>query len=385
MDTGAEKTVVSKKVFDKINKDYQPNLVKRGKLMHAGGQAMTVYGRCKVNMILDQVNLYSEVVIAEINDEVLLGMDILKGKDGKLADIILSQSKIILNGQEISCRHFPQTCNRKVKAAEDYQIQGHTEQVIDAFVERCENDDGLLNSAFIVEPSQNFKESFPLVMAPCLVDINYAPSVKVRVMNPFPTDAKIKAETIIGTAEILTSPPENFLACENKHEEGNSSSTRRLQFTHTHDDLQSSVNTVKTQNFPPAESITGNGHFSQPILRKQKNMPQHLQKLFGESSEGRTQRETQEIAKLLSEYQDVFSKHDDDLGLTSLAEHQIDLTDTKPIKQPFRRVPLAFVNEEKQAIDKLLRQGVIRPSNSPWASPLCLVRKKDGSVRPCVD
>ena len=73
------------------------------------------------------------------------------------------------------------------------------------------------------------------------------------------------------------------------------------------------------------------------------------------------------------------------MGLTSLAEHQIDLTDSKPIKQPFRRVPLAFVNEEKQAIDKLLKQGVIRPSNSPWASPLCLVRKKDGSVRPCVD
>ena len=60
------------------------------------------------------------------------------------------------------------------------------------------------------------------------------------------------------------------------------------------------------------------------------------------------------------------------------------MTNSKPIKQPFRRVPLAFVNEEKQAIDKLLKQGVIRPSNSPWASPLCLVRKKDGSVRPCV-
>ena len=160
MDTGAQKTVFSKKVFDKINKDYQPNLFKRGKLMHAGGQAMTVYGRCKVNMILDQVNLYSEVVIAEIKDEVMLGMDILKGKNGKPADIILSQSKIILNGQEISCQHFPQTCNRKVRAAEDNRIQGHTEQVIDAFVELCENDDGLLNSAFIVEPSQNFKFPF---------------------------------------------------------------------------------------------------------------------------------------------------------------------------------------------------------------------------------
>ena len=80
-----------------------------------------------------------------------------------------------------------------------------------------------------------------------------------------------------------------------------------------------------------------------------------------------------------------FSKNDDDLSLTNLAEHKIEMTNSKPIKQPFRRVPLAFVNEEKQAIDKLLKQGVIRPSNSPWASPLCLVRKKDGSVRPCVD
>ena len=37
VDTGAEKTVVSKKVFDKICQDDQPKLVKRGKLMHAGG------------------------------------------------------------------------------------------------------------------------------------------------------------------------------------------------------------------------------------------------------------------------------------------------------------------------------------------------------------
>ena len=67
---------------------------------------MTVYGRCKVNIILDQVNPFNDVVIADLNDEVLLGMDILKGSDGKPADIILSQNKIILNGQ-----HYPQICN----------------------------------------------------------------------------------------------------------------------------------------------------------------------------------------------------------------------------------------------------------------------------------
>ena len=228
-----KKNVVSKKVFDKIYQDDQPKLVKRGKLMHAGvSQAMTVYGRCKVNIVLDQVKLHNEVVIADLNDEVLLGMDIPKGMDGKPADIILSQNKIILNGQEINCQSYPQICNRGVRAAENYQIQGHTEQIIDTFVERYECDDGLLNSDFIVEPSQNFKENLPLVMAPCLVDINYAPPVKVIIMNPFPTNASIKAETIIGTAEILINPPQNFQACENENEEGNSSSARRLQFSH---------------------------------------------------------------------------------------------------------------------------------------------------------
>ena len=249
---------------------------------------MTVYGRCKVNIVLDQVKLHNEVVIADLNDEVLLGMDILKGMDGKPADIILSQNKIILNGQEINCQHYPQVCNRRVRAAENYQIQGHTEQIIDAFVERYESDDSLLNSDFIVEPSQNFKENLPLVMAPCLVDINYAPTVKVRIMNPFPTNASIKAETVISTAEILTNPPQNFQACENENEEGNSSSARRLQFSHPHDNLLGNVNTVKAQNSAPTEVKTTKSQFSHLSPEKQEDVPPHLQKLFEESSEGRS-------------------------------------------------------------------------------------------------
>ncbi len=44
-----------------------------------------------------------------------------------------------------------------------------------------------------------------------------------------------------------------------------------------------------------------------------------------------------------------------------------------------------MAGEEKAAIDKLLAQGVIRESNSPWASPIVLCRKKDGSTRLCID
>ena len=71
--------------------------------------------------------------------------------------------------------------------------------------------------------------------------------------------------------------------------------------------------------------------------------------------------------------------------MTHLTEQCIDTQGAKPIKQSFRRAPIAFLNEEKAVIDKLKKQGVIRESHSPWASPILLVRKKYNSVRPVVD
>lgn len=77
--------------------------------------------------------------------------------------------------------------------------------------------------------------------------------------------------------------------------------------------------------------------------------------------------------------------NDYDLGLTHLVEHTIDTGDAKPVKQPPRRVPIAFAEEEKKLIMQMQEQGVIRKSSSPWSSPLVLVIKKNGKVRPCVD
>jgi hypothetical protein len=68
-----------------------------------------------------------------------------------------------------------------------------------------------------------------------------------------------------------------------------------------------------------------------------------------------------------------------------LVEHTKDTGDAKPVKQPPRRVPIAFAEEEKKLIMQMQEQGIIRKSSSPWSSPLVLVIKKNGKVRPCVD
>ena len=115
------------------------------------------------------------------------------------------------------------------------------------------------------------------------------------------------------------------------------------------------------------------------------SVPDHLSELLSNTTQGMTKEESAAIADILIEFQDVFSANSTDLGLTHLGEHTIDTGDTRPLTQPPRRTPLAFEGEDKAAIEKLQQQGSIQPSTSPWASPIVLVRKKDGSVRPCVD
>ena len=85
------------------------------------------------------------------------------------------------------------------------------------------------------------------------------------------------------------------------------------------------------------------------------------------------------------QYADVFAKDSDDIGQTHLLEHPIDTGNAAPIAEPPRRVPLAFAEAEKNEIEKLLKCGLIHPSSSPWVSPLCLVKKPDGTTRVCID
>ena len=68
-----------------------------------------------------------------------------------------------------------------------------------------------------------------------------------------------------------------------------------------------------------------------------------------------------------------------------MVEHQIETGDSPPIKQPSRRVPFAVRGEITKMVGEMLESGVVQESSSPWASPIVLVKKKDGSLRFCVD
>lgn len=103
------------------------------------------------------------------------------------------------------------------------------------------------------------------------------------------------------------------------------------------------------------------------------------------NSEALTELQKKEVVNFLSQWKDIFSQNDLDIGFTNLVKHRINLSDSTPFKQRHRRIPPNMYGEVKEHLQQLLEGGIIRKSHSPWASNMVLVRKKDNSLRVCVD
>ena len=89
------------------------------------------------------------------------------------------------------------------------------------------------------------------------------------------------------------------------------------------------------------------------------------------------------LTSLPARYEDML---DGRRGFTSLVQHHIDTGDAPPVRSAPRRVPPFLQDKVKAELDRMVGVGILEENfGSGWGSPICVVTKKDGSVRICAD
>ena len=123
---------------------------------------------------------------------------------------------------------------------------------------------------------------------------------------------------------------------------------------------------------------------SEGVLDEFEALPDHLRCMMP-APESLTLSQARDLVSLVNRYSDVFVGPDGKVGFTDLTTHVIDTGTEQPCKLPPRRTGFAEKKVIEDTITELLADGKIQPSISAWASPIVLVRKKDGSMRFCID
>ena len=95
------------------------------------------------------------------------------------------------------------------------------------------------------------------------------------------------------------------------------------------------------------------------------------------------QRET--IHQMLISERSAFCQDDMDIGCANDLQMKIVLTDDTPVAKNYVGVPRPLIGELKEYVEDLLNRRFIQNSRSPYSSPCVVVRKKDGSMRLCID
>ena len=121
------------------------------------------------------------------------------------------------------------------------------------------------------------------------------------------------------------------------------------------------------------------------IPRNTDFIPPVMEEMCKQLQETLEPEQVREVKEHLNKWQEVFSLHDLDLGHTSKVKHKIQLTDNTLFKDKYRRIPPSMIDEVRAHLKEMIYLKVIRPSQSPYCSNVVLVRKKDNTLRFCID
>ena len=143
------------------------------------------------------------------------------------------------------------------------------------------------------------------------------------------------------------------------------------------------VNIVDLRKVPNNEMASKSKEEQQELERK--TLEDLIEGLDLKTDTALSLEETEVLQAFLKKNIHLFASNPSKPGITSYVKHTIDTGIEAPIRKKVRRLTHSEQEVEKTHIKQMLQNGIIRKSKSPWASPIVMVTKPDGSIHFCVD
>ena len=245
----------------------------------------------------------------------------------------------------------------RIKVTNTVKIEPGAETIVSGYV-----DGNFCHSDGLVEPYKLINRR-GLLMAKSLTSPTNK-NVAISVINLSAQNVKLKKHTAIASLNQIDS----VIDINSKNTDNAQSATAEEVPKHLEHNTAQSVTgeeVPKHLEHHTAQNATAG------------EVPKHLESLYTDAAQDLNPTQCNKVAHFLSEFSDIFTDETGKIGQTDVVEHIVDVGDSKPIKLPPRRTPIAQKEIVDTELRKMLDQNIIEPSSSPWSSPIVLVTKSD--------
>lgn len=393
IDTGAEVTVLSERLYNLFPDSRKPKLqkAKRGLVVAEAGREMNTCGIIDVEIKIGEHLINWPVYVAPIRDEILLGCDLIDELDITVSTKRGIQIKDTWADCEVIRSH---DSTGRVKVSRAVTVPAYSEFIMTGQCNSIVDDE---ERTYMFEATEEAKQK--LLIARSVIKPKSS-KIPVKLINQSSSPIKLKKGLVLGSLQPVGSVmPTGKSYDVTIHEEGISvcrlkshescHERRKLEVSSKQKEKFGEINGTDFPNILKVKQDFDNTEIEEPQSdRKQFQMqylPEYLHELYCHSTVMLNDEQKLKLGNLLLKYRQAFAETKTDLGKCSVLKHRIDTAEAAPVRQPMRRTPQGFEGEEEKYLNEQLAAGVIKPSCSAWSSPIVMVRKKTGDVRVCID